>query len=202
MEKETKYDPSYGCGSEWCAPPVVGLDLSLTSTGMAAFWGPGDIRTRRIRSTGSAGATWDERGARLRKIVRDIINYVPNDALVMVEAPSYASSGAGTHDRSGLWWMVYQHLATINCTIVPVAPAQRMMYATGKGGGKDAGKDNVLAAAIKRYPDIEITGNDVADAVLLMAMGKRLIGEPIEESLPATHLRALDKLDLAREVGS
>lgn len=175
---------------------IVGLDLSLTSTGIAVHWDRQDIRTHRIRSKGAKDATWEDRAARLRRIVLDIVDVIPNESLVMVEGPSYASVGSGTHDRSGLWWMAYQHLQVINCTIVPVSPAQRMKYATGKGGGKDAGKDNVLAKAIKHYPGIDITGNDIADAVLFMAMGCRLVGQPIEESLPKVNLDAMAKLAL------
>lgn len=175
---------------------IVGLDLSLTSTGIAVHWAPNDIRTHRIRSTGKADATWKQRAARLHNITQDVINVIPNNSLVMVEGPSYASSGTGTHDRSGLWWMVYQELHRIGCTIIPVSPAQRMMYATGKGGGKDAGKDNVLAAAITRYPTLGITGNDIADAAIFMAMGCRLTGNPLEATLPKTHLNALTKITL------
>jgi crossover junction endodeoxyribonuclease RuvC len=74
-----------------------------------------------------------------------------------------------------------------------VPPATLKTYATGKG---NASKDAVLAAVVKRYPGWAVTGNDVADAVVLMAMGARLLGHPLESSLPQSHLRALDKLTL------
>jgi crossover junction endodeoxyribonuclease RuvC len=175
---------------------IVGLDLSLASTGIAIHYGEGSPLTQRVRSTGKAGATWEQRASRLRRIVRDILEYIPPESLVIVEGPSYASSGAGTHDRAGLWWEVYIHLANIGCTIIPVSPAQRMKYATGKGGGKDAGKDNVLAAAIRTYPFLDITGNDIADAVIFMAIGCRLTGQPLEESLPKNRLEAMNKIEL------
>lgn len=178
-------------------PAVVGLDLSLTSTGIAINHGYDTIsETHRIRSTGKAEATWTQRSQRLRKITSDIMEHIPENALILVEGPSYASSGTGTHDRSGLWWMVYQDLESIGCTIIPVSPAQRMKYATGKGGGKDAGKDNVLAATIRTYPHLDITGNDIADATILMAMGRRLLGAPLEASLPKARLDAMNKLEL------
>ncbi len=55
-----------------------------------------------------------------------------------------------------------------------------------------------VAAAIRRYPAWDITGNDVGDAVVLAALGARLLGHPIDEPMPATHLRALAKLGAAR----
>lgn len=181
---------------------IVGLDLSLTSTGIALNHGEqhgnNQFETHRIRSTGKADATWTDRSIRLRKITRDIMEHIPAQALILIEGPSYASVGSGTHDRSGLWWMVYADLEAIGSTIIPVSPAQRMKYATGKGGGKEAGKDNVLAAAIRTYPYLDITGNDIADAAILMAMGSRLANQPIEDNLPKARLDAMTKLALPR----
>lgn len=178
--------------------PIVGLDLSLASTGIAVHYGDhfGGQGTYRIRSTGKAGATWDQRAERLDILATKITQHIPPLSLVIVEGPSYASVGTGTHDRAGLWWMVYQLLRTKMCTIIPVSPAQRMKYATGKGGGKDAGKDNVLAAAIKTYPHLDITGNDIADAVIFLAIGCRLVGSPLEENLPKARLDAMAKIEL------
>lgn len=174
---------------------TVGLDLSLTSTGIAISE-CGTITTHRVRSKGSKDATWEERCTRLQDLRQQIAHAIPTCSLIMIEGPSYGSIGSGTHDRSGLWWLIYSQLTMNGCTIIPVSPAQRMKYATGKGGGKDAGKDNVLAAAVKRYPNIDITGNDIADAVILMAIGCRLVGNPLEQSLPKTHADALTKLAL------
>ena len=79
-----------------------------------------------------------------------------------------------------------------------VVPASsRAKYATGRG---NAGKDEVLLAVSRRYPHAPIVNNDQADAVALAAMGARLLGEPIEDSLPKTHLDALAKL-AAPEIG-
>ena len=180
---------------------VVGLDLSLTSTGIAAYRPEHGYSTTRVHSTGKKSDTWAQRRDRLAILVGEIATTVDCfRSLILVEAPSYASAGAGTHDRSGLWWWVYNALHEMNCTIIPVAPSQRMKYATGVGGGPKASKDAVLAAAVKRYPDIDITGNDVADAVLLMAIGMRLLGQPIETSLPQTHLDALTKITKFEEI--
>src|SRR5699024_11486469 len=57
-----------------------------------------------------------------------------------------------------------------------------MMYATGKG---NAGKDLVLVTTAATYKQAEVTGNDVADAVVIAAMVSRLAGQPIELRQPA-----------------
>lgn len=171
---------------------IAGIDPSLTSTGIAIA-DNGIFTTHRIQSKGSKTATWDQRRDRLADMATRIAGQIPSESLVVIESPSYASVGGSSHDRSGLWWMIYDRLATRGCTLIPVAPTQRMKYATGKGR---ADKDQVLAAAIKRYPHIAITGNDVADAVLFMAIGCRIDGTPIEDNLPKTHIDALAKLQL------
>lgn len=180
---------------------VVGLDLSLTSTGIARTLADGErfALVHTITSSGCKTDTWEQRHRRLGRIAVDVAECVPQRTLVMLEAPSYASATGSQHDRSGLWWMTYTKLSWIeDVTIVPVPPAVRAKYATGKG---NASKDAVLAAAVRRYPDIDVSSNDIADAVILMAIGCRLLGHPIDD-MPAAHLTVMDKIrppaDMAR----
>lgn len=181
---------------------VVGLDLSLTSTGIAAAHVGAattvlDVRT--VKSTGKATDNWQQRHQRLHRLVDDIDHWIPRRSLIMLEAPAYSRTTGSQHDRSGLWWMVYSAVAAWGMTVVvPIGPTVRAKYATGKG---NASKDAVLAAAVRRYPDIDITGNDIADAVILMAIGCRLLGKPIDD-MPATHLAALDKVQLPEEMAA
>jgi crossover junction endodeoxyribonuclease RuvC len=107
--------------------------------------------------------------------------------LVVVEGPSYASTSPHTHDRAGLWWLVVGRLLNCGHRVAIAPPSSRAKYGTGKG---NAGKDLVLASVVRRYPDVEVTGNDEADALLLAAMGARRLGAPIDD-LPKTHLAAL-----------
>ena len=175
---------------------VAGIDLSLTSTGIArACWDvPGDgveTITRRVQSKGAVDATLLERDARLSLLVATITDEVWDARLVVIESPAYASVSGHAHDRSGLWWCLVRTLLYRGIAVVEVTPQHRMQYATGKG---NAGKDTVLAAAVKRYATWDITGNDVADAVVLAAMGARAVGRPIDEPMPQAHLRAMTRV--------
>lgn len=174
----------------------VGIDLSLTSTGLAIYRPTvSDVpETGTVISKPSPGKNpYEAKLDRFQFITRRILHkFVDDDETrVFLEGPSYGSAGQATHDIAGNWWLLYEALTYDGCFITVVPPAVVKMYATGKG---NASKDAVLAAAIKRYPDIDIPGNDIADAVILMAIGCRLAGRPLEYQLPATHLRALDKL--------
>jgi hypothetical protein len=191
-------------------PAIAGIDLSMTSTGLAvlpetrfpAYPILHRIQSKPIQngrdSKGKRTATWEDRRVRMGDIVTRVSQLVPDGSLVFLEAPSYGSTGAGTFDRSGLWWWLFSELAALGSVVVPVAPSQRMLYATGKGGGADAGKDAVIANVVRRYPWADVTGNDVADALVLLAMARRAVGAPLEDALPAANLRAMDKLDLAQ----
>lgn len=172
-------------------PRVCGIDLSLTSTGLADNQG----RVARIR-TKPAGDFLPDQVMRLRAIREGIYACIRTDGvpdLVAIEGPAMHAKGSAVHQTFGLWWVVVDSLVGNLLPVLVVPPTTRAMYATGRG---NAGKDEVLAAAIRRYPAWDITGNDVGDAVVLCALGSRLLGHPIEESMPQAHLRALAKLEL------
>jgi crossover junction endodeoxyribonuclease RuvC len=173
---------------------VVGLDLSLTSTGVAVATPDGAI-TDRITTKPVPNATLTDRADRLQGIARGIVSgYTSGADLVLIEGPSYGSTTPHQHDRAGLWWLVVARLMSTLVPVVEVPPSTRMRYATGRG---NASKDDVLSAVIRRYPHIDVNGNDEADSLILAAMGARHLGHPLERGtapgniLPKTHLAAM-----------
>jgi crossover junction endodeoxyribonuclease RuvC len=167
-------------------PRVIGLDLSLTSTGFATPDG-----ACRITSKGSRGDSITQRHERLNRLLLRIMELAHEADLVVIEQPAYSRTQGSQHDRSGLWWLVVDALLYRSVTVVEVAPTARARYATGRG---NASKDEVLAAVVRRYPDVAINGNDEADAYVLMAMGLDHLGCPVVE-VPKAHRAALDKVD-------
>jgi hypothetical protein len=185
---------------------IVGLDLSLTSTGVARLnltetkppridldtYSSKPPPIRRGPKGKPLPATLNQRHRRLTQIRDALAQACAGADLVLVEGPSLASRDGHAHDRSGLWWLVMEALHNMGPAVVEVPPSCRMKYATGKGM---ASKDVVMLAAANRYRDlVEVTGNDVADALLIAAMGARHLGRPIESSLPQTHLAAMDNV--------
>jgi crossover junction endodeoxyribonuclease RuvC len=170
---------------------VVGLDLSLTCTGVAVATQDGAI-TDRITSSpartvrkGDPPLTLQERAERLRRICHQIRGHITYADLVIIEGPSYGSDTPYMHDRSGLWWLVVADLRNLGYTVVEVAPKCRIRYALGKGAGS---KDDVLSAVIRRYPHVDVNGNDEADALILAAMGARFLRHPLERPVPGRPL--------------
>ena len=171
---------------------IVGLDLSLTSIGIAVIT-DGTATTDRILSKGTKAANLAARERRLRTLMNKISDHTTNADLIVIEGPSYGQARqGGQHDRAGLWWLVVSN--TLRWAdappLVEVPPAARAKYATGKG---NAAKDQVLAAVIRRYPHVMVDGNDEADALVLAAMGARHLGAPIDD-LPKVHLEAMVKV--------
>lgn len=182
---------------------VVGLDLSLTGTGMARL---GPYEEDQVTTLSSKGKTADSlatrraRLARIADLISDHIGSGPTYA-VAIETPAHNQTSGHHHDRSGLWWMVMDRLLNPDDRsrlepplVYEVATTQVKKYATGKG---NASKMEVMAAAIKRYPQFDIANDNEADAVILAAFLARALGEPIEESLPQANLAALDKFSVS-----
>lgn len=162
---------------------VVGLDLSLTSTGVAR---PDGVFT--IQSAGKKTDNLLDRSYRLARLRLKITRACDGADLVVIENPAYNSRSGSAHDRSGLWWMVVRWLHASKIPVATVTPQQLQKYATGKGR---ADKFAVHAAVIKRYPDIPIKGPDEADALVLRAIGCEYLGQPLAQ-VPQTHRAALD----------
>lgn len=169
--------------------PVVGVDLSLTSTGLATAAG---VLT--IPSSGREGASLPVRRARLADITTRVVLAIseaaaPRNALVVIEGPAYASKGGKHHERAGLWWLVVDELLSAGHLVAEVPPPTLKKYALGRGVGD---KGAMVDAAARRLPDVHTGGqNDAVDALWLRAMGMHRIGAPLC-TLPQTHAAALD----------
>lgn len=165
---------------------IAALDLSLTGTGIAHL-ADGTLTARTVKCPKLIG------NARLDLILRTCV-YSDFDAdLVVIEGPAYGkqSKQSGHHERAGLWWLVAHALWVNSIPYVVIPPSNRSKYATGKG---TAGKDEVMAAAIKRYGHlVDITDNNQGDAVVLLAMVADHYGAPLAK-VPQLNAKALEEV--------
>jgi crossover junction endodeoxyribonuclease RuvC len=174
---------------------VIGIDLSLTQTGLAIAQDGRIVWTGTVRTTGKKGDNLDQRTMRLRDIRNQIesavLRYDPE--LAVVEAPSFGSVHGSAHDRSGLWWLVVDMLYLRSIPVAMVAPTARAKYGTGNGRSQ---KGAVHAEVKETYgrTDLPIKSNDEGDAVLLSAMGSRHLGLVVEEYLTDAHVAAMEKV--------
>jgi crossover junction endodeoxyribonuclease RuvC len=169
---------------------VVGVDLSLTSTGLARItWMDHSPRIEVWRlKTKLKGFD------RLDFILDALAQWTQDARLVVVEGLAFAAHDTG-RQGAGLHWLVRHGLWRGEIPTAVCPPTVRAKYACGKGNG---GKDEVLAAVIRRYGvplDVAVDGNDVADALTMAAMGARWLGRPIEERIPEVNASVLDKVE-------
>jgi hypothetical protein len=176
------------------APLVIGLDLSLSSTGVAGDGWADALRTK------------DRGHDRLDWLCREIAERVRAADLVVVEGPAYGRGAqGGHHELAGFWWMVVHNLWTQRIPYAVVNPHSRTIYAVGRANPAQEhprekrariAKGMVRDAAAARY-GVECEGPgryDQADALILAAMGLDWLGHPLAE-VPLTHRRALDGVD-------
>lgn len=163
---------------------IVGLDLSLTSTGIAVITGA-DVALTRVQPSDKLSDH-----ARIDHTRSRVADHLGAAGLVVIELTTYGQTTGKAHERAGLWWIVTRMLWRARIPYATVTAQQLKKYATGSGSGPNSGKDRVLAAAIKRYPTVNVDGNDVADALILAAMGADHLGHPLA-TVPQAHRAAL-----------
>lgn len=177
-------------------PRVIGADLSLTSTGLAVIdtHPAGGIHSYQLGVIKSPplGKAWTDSERRIEGIVAQITPHLDRlPQLLIMESPAFGQTSGASHDRSWLWGRVYHEASVRGVPVITATPQAVKMYATGKG---NADKDQVIAALVRRWPAIEgLDNNNAADAWSLATMGERVLGAAVDE-LPATHVRALEKL--------
>jgi crossover junction endodeoxyribonuclease RuvC len=176
--------------------PVYGLDLSLTGTAIAGPDGTHRIYTR-IYTPGHNSDPLADRADRIDQILDWVAATIPTPtlgppvprSLVVVEAPSYGSTGGKAHERAGLWWAAVGWLLRCQTEVVDIAPGTLKKFATGSG---TATKPDMRMAMYKRAGTDEPDDNQV-DAWWLRQLGLYLIGES-KLGLPQANTANLDKL--------
>jgi Holliday junction resolvasome RuvABC endonuclease subunit len=162
-------------------PRVIGLDLSLQSTGVA---GTGWLDC--IRPGARRGVD------RLHYIRIAVLEHVtPTDDLIVIEGPAYSKQvQPGHHEAAGLWWLIMCALVMRDMPVAVVPPSTLKKYATGRG---NATKPDMRVELLTRTGINERDDNKV-DAYWLAAMGLDRLGQP-PVAMPAAHREALTKVE-------
>ena len=181
------------------SPIAMGIDVSLTRSGVAFVGDPldGGVETFSFGRKGSRSETIQMRNDRITtladQVVDSIDEHMEYPRIACIEDVAYGATGGSVVDRIGLWWAIVNRLLRRGVYVLPINVATVKIYATGRGNRHE--KDEVMLAIVRRYADAPIQNNDEADATALAMIGARVLGRPYESTLPATHLRALDKIE-------
>lgn len=151
---------------------VMGLDPSLTATGVCVGWSEPTRIVTRVRTKSTTPMV-----TRMRDISRQVTALArDNDTgIVIVETPiMYAAHPGPLLDLAGLGWVLRTQLDAHGVTIVEVAGSQLKKWATGSGGSK---KVHMVTSARER---LGYQGHDdnEADALWLWDLGIAAYGDP------------------------
>jgi Holliday junction resolvasome RuvABC endonuclease subunit len=166
--------------------PVVGLDLSLTSTGVATL----PDHAIQIKTTAK---DWPNEVRRIGHIWDEVwLQMIEQDTpMVVIEGLSYGSVGGQAFTRGGLHYVVRLELDRRRCQVVVVPPSTLKKFVTGKG---NASKE-LMVSTVSRRACRTISSDDVADALGLLAFGCEWEGVPGPLGvLPAAQRAVVDKL--------
>lgn len=161
---------------------VVGLDLSMTATGIA--WCDGSTYTVANKETGDR---------RLLMICQEIAISVEGrsiDLVVIEDLPTHAKSAGITGMVHGV---ARAYLLRLGVPYVTVPPATLKKFATGRG---NAGKPEMAVALFKRF-GVELADDNQVDAFWLRAAGHQILDAPLVP-MPSLQVAALDKLAAER----
>lgn len=168
---------------------VIGLDLSLTSTGVAIA----DEATNHSAYTIKPKETGHER---LARIVRAVMTEACDAELVVIEGPAFGAKGSAYHQLAGLWWIVTQALWDESVPYAVLSPFELKKYATGT---TKSDKDAMMLATARQFASFS-GDNNAADALWLACAGAEHLGYPLVQ-LPETHRAALAKVQWPNLIG-
>jgi len=148
----------------------MGLDLSLTSTGVSV----GGV-TRSIKSK--------KRGAYRLIEIKNIISEIAKNErieIVAIEGYSYASQYSQAHSIGELGGVIKVAMRELGIPVVIIPPTCRAKFATGKG---NSGKIDVMSAITAKTGIIfsGADGNDKCDAWILEQMTATYLGQSAYE---------------------
>lgn len=154
-------------------PTVVGLDLSLTSTGVSDGRHHQAVQPRGLRGE-----------ERLERIRSEVFGIAGGAGLVVIEGMAYGRGAqAGHSELAGLHWLIRWtlHRARIPFAVVP--PTALKLAVAGKG---NASKPEMVAAVDAAhgtdFASVRLSHGryDMADAFALAAVGYAHISQPLD----------------------
>jgi crossover junction endodeoxyribonuclease RuvC len=168
---------------------VLGIDPSLTAT--AICWIDGDAPPKlEISRTKPRGGGVRDRLQRMRGQVGYVSDYARSADVVLIEGLAFAAHDQG-RALAGLWWLMLAEL-TLDVDRIGIAPPMVLKkWTTGAG---NADKFRVGQHIAKRWPDVELLGDDQSDALVLASIGLHYL-DALPWTPTAFQVEALGKVE-------
>lgn len=187
---------------------IVGIDLSLTGTGLAEitlphekFLGEVTVKTAVVTSSGKKDDQLQERFERQTSICSQVLDFVkgplhftsprhlPN--LVVIESLFNSGTFAGGFiDRAGLWWRVVGSILCWGVPVVAATPQQAKKFLTGAGNADKGAMAMYFARLYPHWnPSTSKNANDEADGGALASIGVGLMASDVDWPFQITDYR-------------
>lgn len=166
---------------------VIGLDPSLTGTGVVVMDGFGHLVDLKVFSSKACGSKVHERMERFNRLVESVRSIVAaeNPSIICIEGYSYGSSTGGVSDRVEYGGLLRHMLWRFgHIEIHEVVPTSLKKWSTGKGKGD---KTPVIAALTKRYGVVFESDNEY-DAYALARIALQIEGHEAPENVPQSEV--------------
>lgn len=172
---------------------VVGIDLSLTSAGVAIVtetsrglrldtevFKSSPIKTGPPDKKGRPTETLRDRYVRMRDHSATVVHFAASAELVVIEG-LINTPGGGVQDRTALWWIVVGACMRRDVPVAVASPTamKRVIVGPRPKGSGPVDKVEVALAVQKLWPDSRLGNNDTADAAGLAHCGAVALGWPV-----------------------
>lgn len=136
---------------------VMGLDPSLTSTGVVVLNNLGEVQHRDVFKTKKGVVGWPRLFGQMDRLAKLLTDYSPE--LVVIEGYAYGQTN-NLADLVTIGTLLRWSCLQLHTPYLDAAPTQLKKFATGKG---NATKDMMILNVFKRYA-FEAVDNNEADA--------------------------------------
>lgn len=182
---------------------AVGIDPSLTSSGVGVLVDGKLIHYGRYGRDGHNGATYTTRSRRVRRMIREVTEAAlmagKPDVFVIEEHPYAVGNQGNEFDRAAIWHGIYGNLDARDVPGVVVNNSTAKAWVTGAGR---ASKEDMIAVIDAWYagqiePPLSKLRktvdhpDDMADAIGYATMGAYKLGDPLPFEPKERHRTAL-----------
>jgi Holliday junction resolvasome RuvABC endonuclease subunit len=180
---------------------VVGIDPSLTSTGIAVLINGAPLAMKAINGGRKDSKSYAHRSDRIVRQCGAVIDALPVDHidLAVIEGQAYGYHNAYTSDGNALWWGIFSQLRAQHIPTAVVTPITRQNWVIGREGSKDATekKKQVLLAVRLWWPGLAkaVRNDDIADALALATLGAAHCGDQLPFELKDRHRNTIESID-------
>lgn len=173
---------AHECSGPRDGRPIVGIDPSLTATGVVVLRPSLDACTVKSEALPKGERNVHDHSARIERTAAKISELVPLGAAVAIEEPARMAKHGNPDERAGLRWSLIARLRHRGCLVVQVPPKSAKMWLTDNG---NADKAAMTAAAKNLAPDgLRIKTEHEGDAFAFATMLAAHLGAPVIPAPP------------------